>query len=658
MYLINNMNANGSLYNDLNDLYEFIGTGMYLQSSVAGKKASDIIDNVEAQAINHKWFGMPTVFSSFGLSELVYPSAWFSELYTYGIAADVLHGAFSGRDGSDKNNHANFFIESAKMNEHGADDVINDILKPGDFKKFPLPPQFSKEVIATTFGKKDQYLNEIQSSLLELAKDNVEKQKQNKLVLLRKEIDLLLSKPKGIETVKEFINDLIGRFVEFKNEMIDEKTKLQRNKEDLAGHYNRLRIESGNAAKALFNTKSKIELVMKEFKQVVEKEAGINLEIERRERAIELFSAISNELLSTSDRLKAFSSYCDELSREFSQKIQRLKSEKARVKPFVHELIPAGLTQEIPIVNPQEILDWLINNNIEPIEFVGMNKSDLKELFLRFGKENISVKEIENKSLEEILKAMPEAETMKYINLLDMMAAPLWQYDRGYISGTMKTTNLYIFGVENPNDSILDPVKIMSHISSTQLPDIIATGDKTHIICLKVETAIPAFALKNMVKYKEKYDNPDAAFPYHIHKDWDKIIPDLFPESDEEGIRKYWSLGLATPFKIISKTGEYYYVASEKLGEGVGSHRRFKLAQGRKESMKVFINNKDLIDEVAEGIERKMKSMGNESIVKDLLDYGKDLEEKAANSTKEIRLQIDNELKDIEQFLKSIGDIL
>ena len=89
VYLINKVNKRGVEFNDISDLTEFLELGMFLQSSSMGKGVGDIIDNLEANSIGKNWFGKPTSFSSFGISELVYNAEWFAELLTIKISLGV-----------------------------------------------------------------------------------------------------------------------------------------------------------------------------------------------------------------------------------------------------------------------------------------------------------------------------------------------------------------------------------------------------------------------------------------------------------------------------------------------------------------------------------------------------------------------------------------
>ncbi len=657
VYLINNMNRQGIEYSDLKDLQEFLGMGMFLQSSATGKGVSDIIDNLEAQLIGKKWWGKPTVFSSFGISELVYPGDWFADFYAKGIALSVIQKTFIGGDISHINEFTTDFIQRAGIKEHDADDVIDSILAPGDFTKFPLPPDFKKDTVGPTIGRREVHLNDVKRYIGETAKENLVKLKNEKLKALNDELTNRLSTPHGLEFSKNFLHALVGTLIEFKKEMSNERDENAKLKEDMKSRYSLAKSEAEKASKALFGTNAKIEGALKNYKQLVDRESGLILEIERRERAIEFFAYIIDDANKWIEKLNAFSSYCDTLTQELNTDIQRMKFAKKDIKPFVLELKPASLEKKIPPVEAHDFIKWLKDDRkLDLLKLAEMRVGEVKDVLLEYGFSQEEVKEVKEKSIDMILKTLPEDKKINYIRLLGEMSTPLWQYDQGMISGDKKVENIYLFGIENLETKVLDLETVQKAISSKYKPDFIATGDSKRVICFRVESAVPAFTIYNMSRYREKYMDPERAFGYHIHRDWENKFPDIFPGTEEEEARKYWSLGLAEPFNLISKTGQYYYLKSEKKGKKLEDYK-VKLAQGRAEAMNTFLDDTEYIDEAIENIDKIIKKLGNEKVAESLKDYGDELEKTAKKYGKEIRNQIEMELNDIDNFINSILEL-
>ncbi|MBI4547105.1 MAG: hypothetical protein HY707_03935 [Ignavibacteriae bacterium] len=658
VYLINNTNRQGTKYNDISDLHEFLGIGMFLQSSSTGKKAGDIIDNLESQILGVNWYDRPTVFSSFGISEITYTGDWYGDFDAKRIALSVLQRTFTGGDTSRAGEFTDDFVRRIGIKEHEADDVINAILQAGDFKKFSLPPELKKGVISPMFGKRESYLNDIHRSLLETAKKNVAKLKSEREKALSQELTARLSEVHGLLFSKSFLNSLIGRVTEFKREMTEERDQKAKAREDLKPRYDIVKADAEKAAKTLFGTAAKIEVELKKFKELIEKEANMILEIERRERAIEFFAFFADLAQKWTERLNTLNGYCDILTQEFNQEIQAMEHEKRDVKPFVQEIKPSNLTGDSLSIEAGDFLKWLDAVEHESVAHLAEMRIDqVKTLLLKYAYSQPKVKEIKEKRLEDILKEMSTEERMKYVGLLDKMASPLWQYDRGLISGDKKTENIYLFGVENHNDTVFEPQKIRAYLASPFDPAIISTGDPKRVICLKLEAPLPAFVVSNMPRYREKYMDPRKPFSYHLHRDWEQQLPDLFAGSDEAESRKFWSLGLAEPYNLITKTGEYYYIISQKKGERTKGYK-IKLGQGRGESMKAFMDNSELIMETKETIIEITDKLGTAKVIECLKSYGLALEQKSSKGTPDdIRKQIELELNDIESFIESLSSL-
>jgi hypothetical protein len=653
VYLVNKTNRQGIEYSGLNDLKEFLGMGMLLQASATGKGTSDILDNLQGLLFQNRWFNQPTVYSSFGVSEVVYPGDWYADLFAKKIALSTLQKVFLGCVQNNITEYTDDFIRRVNVREHDADDVIDSLASADDVRQFPLPQEVKKEQLASLFGRKDPHLNDVQRTVRDAALANVAKLKTEKVGLLDAEVAGHLAKPQGLNFARNFVSALIGRITEFRQEMNGEKDAFDTQRAELSGRYPAVQEEATAAAKAMFGSKGKIDAAVRRFKQVIDREATLIFEIERRDRAIDFFAHLLNEASAWRDRFDALATYCQTLVEELNLDVARMQRTRRDTKPFVYELKPANLTEQEPVADGTDFMRWLTEERRTTAEAMSsLRLGDFKNLLLDYGYSNPCVKEIKNKRIDEILAALPEEQRMHHLRQLDTMASPLWQYDQGLISGDKHTENIYLFGVEDKDNTVLTKAEIALAIASPYEPALVSTGDAKRVLCFKVEACVPAFVVSNFPRYREKYLDPNRPFPYHLHRDWEKDLPDLFPSDEEEG-RKYWSLALADPFSRVVKRGEYYYVRSEKRGERT-KDCLIKLAQGRREAMRAFLEDGELVEETREAIDKVNGQLGNNQVKETLEKYGHDLEEKGGKQTEEVRQQIELELQDIENYLKSL----
>jgi hypothetical protein len=656
IYLVNKTNSQATEYNNIADLQEFLGMGMFLQSTATGKGASDIIDNLEAQIVSHKWFDKPTVFSSFGMSELVYPGDWYADLYTKKIAFSCLQAALVGGDVTEVEDYTDNFIRRHQLNEHEADDIINALASPTDFAPFSLPQDVNRQLVTAVLSRRETHLAEVHRSIHDKTSEKLTLLRRKKTAALDEDLNKLLARPHGVEFSKSFLATLTGRLLGFKRELTDERLSYDTDRSGLPSRYQNAKSEIEKIAGSIFPRSKDLQTALKRFKGIVDKESQLILEIERRDRGIDFLSHLLDAAKDWQDRLSALSAICGVLTQELSLEIQEMRQVKRDPRPFVQELKPDNLTEDAPPVEPNDFLRWLTETKrLSVLDLARMRSSEVKVVLLEYGAADEHVAEIRNRRIEDILRELPRAERDKHLNQLDRMAAPLWQYDRGIISGEYRTENIYLFGVEDRDDTVLVPEELHRVVESPYPPSVVSTGDAKRLVCFKVEAAVPAFVVYNVGRYRESYLRPGRPFSYHINKEWEKL-DDLFPGPRQEDALKYWSLALADPFGLIVKRGEIYYLKSEKTGERTKDYL-VRLAQGRREAMRKFIESPDYVDETKDSIQRISERLGNDAIVEQLRGYSARLEAKARKQTEEVRKQIEGELFHLDEYIKALASL-
>lgn len=653
VYVVNKTNKHGIEYNNIADLQEFLGTGMFLQSTATGKGASDIIDNLEAQIASKKWYGKPTVFSSFGISELVYPGDWYADLYTKKIAFNTLQVALVGGDVSKMEEHVGDYVRRRSLNEHEADDIINALGRPTEYAPFQVPKDLKKDVLQSVFTRRASHLADVHRRVHDSTSTKMAELRRDQVAALEQELAKILAKPQGVEVAKSFLATFTGILLGFKKELMDEREEHDAIKVGLAPRYEAARAEAEKVAKALLGTKSQLQDALKKYKAIVDREAMEIIEIERRDRAIDFIAHLLDETKQWLDRLTALSTMCSTLTQELSQEVQQMRQLRRAPRPFVQELKPANLTEEAPPVSAHEFLKWLgSTKGMDVMALSSKTIEEVKGVLLEYGASNKVVHEVRVRHIEDIFRSLKQNERDRLINELDEMAAPLWQYDQGAIAGDKHTENIYLFGVEDRDHTVFLPESLRQVISSPHEPAIVSTGDAKRIICFKVEASVPAFVLQNMTRYRDKYLNPDRAFPYHIDKEWEKL-DDLFPGTGDEEAMKYWSLALAEPFNLIVRKGEVYYMRSERSGARLKDYL-VKLAAGRNEAMKAFAADAERVVEAREAIERINEKLGNDAVIDQLRNYTATLEIKAKTQSRDIQKQVESELTELERYIEEL----
>ena len=559
--------------------------------------------------------------------------------------------------GGDTSNITEFtenFINKIDIREDTADTVIDAILLPGLYNKFALPKNYKKsEIVNNISTRYISHIDDVKKNLKKESKKNLETFIEIKLNLLQNEIKDIINKPCGIVFVKSFLSTLKGKLSQYNEMMVKEKDDFQKRNETIKVKFKVVKQDLEKAAKKLFNAKSAINDELVTIQSYINKESEYLLEIERREKAITFFTLCRDDIEKWIAKVNTFSDSCIKLVESLNEFIQMKKLERGHIKPFSKEIETKSLAFVLPNMGPNDFLKWLDKKNMTVHKLMELRLKEIKTILLDYGNSIEEVDNLKNESIESILSKLPEDKRIEYISELDNMASPLWQYDEGRIAAEYGTSNIYLFGVENELNTIFTPEELSKSIEFATEPNVISTGDPKRIVCFKVETALPAFVIYDMETYRNKYYNPKKPFPYNIHKDWDRTLPTLFPSSEEEEFRKYWSVGLSDPFNLISRRGQYYYIKSEKTGGRLKQYN-VKLTNGRPESMQVFLDNEDLIEETQQKIDEIVEKIGINAIIDSLKKHGEDLEKNADKYGKKIKKQIELELSDIENFINSL----
>jgi len=126
-----------------------------------------------------------------------------------------------------------------------------------------------------------------------------------------------------------------------------------------------------------------------------------------------------------------------------------------------------------------------------------------------------------------------------------------------------------------------------------------------------------------MQGYRQKYDNPQARYDYHVDRNWAKAIDeksfDLFPGGDDEDIIMTWALANACGF-IVKDGRKAYKVKSFNEGTPTSDYWVSLGSEDRKEAYTAFSKRK-YFREVNELLEKHVAETGNTAYSAHLEDY-------------------------------------
>jgi len=660
VYIVNNTNADNVVYSSVDVLTEFLGIGLFLSTGSAGKGSDDIWDNLAAQiTAQGKWWGKSPQYSCYGIAELYFDGAKFSKLYARQVALDLILGSLVGSDEhEDVSRDVENFIDLMEIREGEAGQVVEAVLAPGSYRRLNVPGDLSRGAVGSVLANIQGHMNSVEAEMQDEATRNLNALVKTKIKGLEDYLNGRLRRANGVQTTWNFLRELVPRLENFQQVMKEERRDEAKNLEQVESAIKVHREEAERAAAKFFGAKKSIETSVKQLRADVSAWSNAQQEIIRRDRAVNFFSQMLERCRKWMEQLDTIDKAASALVKELSAEIQRLRTVSRQMRAFTVDLEPEAYWEHRVPVQTEDFLQWLHDaKNTLLMDLADMRMEDLKNLVLEYAESLPDVQHMKTRTLEQVLRDVPLQERQRIVLQLDAMAVPLWQYDTGRVSGDKKTELIYIFGVQDADDTVLTSDEIREVIPMEYSPTVVSMGDPRRIICMKAEAAVPAFCIQSMERYREKYVDKNRPFSCHVDRRWESICADLFPEGEDQDRRMAWSLAVAEPFRLIVRQGTHYYVRSQQKGDPARGYL-FRLAPNRIESMKQYLKDIDLVREVENRIETTVAQLGNERVSELLGMYVNQMRvEVERGATEEVRQQIESELSDVQQYIESLSTL-
>ncbi|MEM1055770.1 MAG: tubulin-like doman-containing protein [Bacteroidota bacterium] len=653
VYLVNNTNTNGVVLTEVAELTELFGIGLFVSSGAIGKGTSDVWDNLKRQITSTGSFdGKNALYSSFGVSEILLDTDGFSRQLAHNIALHALQNTFIGLQETGIDERVESFIEANRLCEHDADHIIDDLLPPGAFVQFRATDGVSKRSIDNEFQRADAHVQRVEGDVTARVGQRRVSLQQEKLASIDAFIADQLRDPRGLPFARKFLRSLRAKLTEYREEMIQERDDIREKHSRIEGRRRSLREEADKAKSKLFGAKGILEDVAKNLASFVNDRSRLRAEVLRRDEAASLYTAILSHVQREEEKLNDLASRIENLRENLTSRLERLRSQKNGLRPFTIEISPPREALQVgDSANGADFLTWLRDQNLDVRDLADLQADALEQKVLQFGWSRERVEQVNDLHIEDVLEGMSPDEFRKVVNQLDRLAAPNWRYERAFLAGRRRTETIYLFGVDNAQETMFEPANLGEILSSTHPPAIASTADRHRVFCYKVEAAIPAFIMEGMSMYKNFYEDRDAPFSYHIDKAWEKMTPDLWPTGDDES-RSVWSLAQAPVFGLIKRRGAHYYVRSEYAGDVMDDYE-VKLDQGRANALDAFSARPQVVSELKSLIEQRTRTMGAETVATQLKSYIEDLRQMPVADDSVKRL-IGEEIGDIREAIREL----
>ena len=217
---------------------------------------------------------------------------------------------------------------------------------------------------------------------------------------------------------------------------------------------------------------------------------------------------------------------------------------------------------------------------------------------------------------------------------LDQLAAPAWDYQDAWVSNPRVThrEQVHILGLEKGEDdrSPLLPGRSLCHVFAGNIEQrnklkVVPTKHPHCVYLYKIEASIPAFVLRHIEMYEERYRDLRTQRSFHVDRRLEAKLPELGPRPARDEAASVWTrarlLGL-----VRHEQGSY-----QCLAETVnGGERWHQLGRTLAEAFDRFANSFSLFRELQYHVQEKEKPWREER----LQEYRKQLEKVIAEREK------------------------
>jgi hypothetical protein len=575
--LIDGRNEIGENINEVGALCETVATAIFLSVSAMGDPVDSVEDNLLAH-INVQspriWNGRFARYSSLGVSSIYYPAKELYELKTCEEAHRLCTQAMEELEGTEAD------ASRATDMEHIENDVKHlfgndqlNLLNRAYVQDKVCPVQMNIALPVKTFHISDKQFPKLIRGLLEKEEKKLKQKidesfKDNEKIFIEGTVWLALEqKTTEIEKdskldaayLQRWIDVAVG-LLEGQNDAVtsdinqedDNVRNYWEDAEALLKVAQKARFFPGFGGPRKTAVANWTARVVRLFNAIRNKKKA---EFERQvyERLINLLRAKSPSRVKAPSEviaaLRATQGELEKISREEWANYRLLESKSNHiivggghivVVPWQEDSVSG---RESTLLNYRE---FKADKNIHKAEDFAGETEKLVELFRGYCRNKL--KELKDVSVHQAIETVGERRygnkdtyTKELFSHLFRSAAALWCYDEGRINELQqlqydRIVNLGVFekqeGINN-YDGVVNEVKGTYSIRADHT--FSTTGDPQRIWLLNFAATLPVYFLSDLDHSKKRYEE-EMTPTYHIDKQFESELPDLFPAGDVENI--------------------------------------------------------------------------------------------------------------------------
>jgi hypothetical protein len=657
LYLIDSVNEAGKVVSETSDLLTLVADGLYIQmGSQIGTDTDNAVDNIKTQlAVKGTVRGRSAAYCSFGVASLTLPVRHYEAMKVDAarklLSDGLLNGVFPEEE---LETEVVRFIDDNKLKEDEADEVIDALSERegGGRMRFPMPLGQMKFDRTAAAGIKQLHTAH-RSKMERLVAQGVDANYKRLLEVSTRTIDQwwqqAINRANGLTYATRFAEKLLVKLEWYQCMMENESKEEQQRLKAL--NFKALEDQVTEAGGAWMKTESKVRTACENYKGLVDRECDQYLQVARRDKAAELYVVLRSRVEESLMRCASIRLNLETALKSFERRYLDVTTKRSGESPFVHT-IGFDVETHRPEIAPDEFVNWYRKEHGTIGAWADMREEDIEREIMTFVDDRYHP--LTERSIEDVLRGSGD-ELAEDLNQLSRLAVPLWRYDEGKIPVVNRgiIDELFHYGVADADRTLLkDPTVYARVPRGANDPSFVSTLDQQRITLFKVKVGVPLFALQGIEEMERAYNDPDKVVSNHLHRDWESF-PSIIPRRGEGDAVRWFAIAQApSPFGLISRRGEWYYVRSQQARKTEGGELR--LGQGRMNAFSAFEKNRDLVKEIEEKIDSITRTEGELKASGVLREYAEQLARQVSGGKVEVAVkeQVEGEIQAIEDHLR------
>ena len=560
VYLIDNQNANGDVYNNTDDFAQMISLALVsrAQQSVFDHIIKVIPDGNMDIENKSAWV------AGFGICEICYNGEKLREILKLKTIQRIVELLQSPE--GDANMWANNWIDISHIRENnGKDDVIDKICT-----KSPKIPLDAINTPANPKPEIDCYLNNLARGKPEEIVKTIGELKRETQIALKKLIIAKINENGGVANCKNIINEIDKQInlclVEMRQELTDFENIQPGIQSQVDTTSQELMDYMGKFFK--FKTRDYIESVLETVNRLT-----VNLrEIDRRKGAIEFYTWLKEELatqhsdiVKLEEALSSIKSQCEQKVAEIQYNITNntdifqidlAKNEVNKVTYNDNAIAMNDFVNQIPL--PNHLYD-----------LIGLNTETVCSFIEKYAAKINDNSRFCGNSVDAILRKLSDDELDNVLKEAVYKSEPLIKYNtRGYISPCPPEKYFYV-GVEEKETSVLNENNRFAKMCTNRVPQFVSIGIKDKIIIYCQYANMPLFTVEPVPTYEHRYNDVmrycNCHFGIDLKARMDLENFSIYPRDNSIDAVQLWVIGLI--FGLIKNEGDKYVFKCEAEGD-------------------------------------------------------------------------------------------